>query len=765
MTDPSVGKFDFLCRLCMTSLVNGAYEIFEENTQIWKKITVCLQIKIEQNDELPKSICKSCITKLDDFYSYRESCLRTEVILINCISNCNSTSQRPLKSDNKENDDTEKEKIDDNENETSPKESGVEESLSEEKKLAVDNIKKETTENNISDVEMSPSENVGLSEDEEDEEMDEDKEGDASIANANPDKSPLTRTASLPELAEPSPEDYVLMKEETFNLDPVKDVGTSRGATSSILADYLIEFSNSKSGENDMKDKDVMESQRLRREVLPPMWDVYEKSITEKENICADGTNGEKERTVKVTHRRYIINKGAFPCSLCGECFEFDQGKRRDDFSEEKSKLYDCLTCGKVFPRRSSWKRHQSTHEDVKPFVCRMCNKGFNRKEHLSRHLLSHGSVRPYSCNVCSKQFVRKEHLTRHQLCNPACAVPVDNVLRPFGCDVCSQGFVRKEHLIRHRKRAHDLDPPEGEAEPKPFTCNVCTKTFTRREHLKRHQLIHQRDFSNSSLSSLGARLFGTGVNSKDDSYHSEVSIFPTTPILPEITLSEIGGGNDDSENRMYDSSLQNSSSMMENNDGDHLDESVQYGIGCGDEDVEMDDDADEPLPPIPVLEMNTNAVNITPTVADITKSNTFCNVCFKNFSRRSHLLRHMKRIHSMQLPPSSRRKPQQQSQPTVPQQPKSAGDENGNSLTDSSATAVATPTPPEQTYKCQLCGKVFSRRSHLERHEKNIHQLDKEANQPYECVTCGATFIQSKLLDKHMQVHGNTVPENYVWM
>lgn len=452
-----------------------------------------------------------------------------------------------------------------------------------------------------------------------------------------------------------------------------------------------------------------------------------------------------------VTHRRYIINKGAFPCSLCGECFEFDQGKRRDDFTEEKSKLYDCLTCGKVFPRRSSWKRHQSTHEDVKPFVCRLCNKGFNRKEHLSRHLLSHGSVRPYSCNVCGKQFVRKEHLTRHQLCNPACAVPVDSVLRPFGCDVCSQGFVRKEHLIRHRKRAHDLDPPEGEAEPKPFTCNVCTKTFTRREHLKRHQLIHQRDFTASALSNLtvGARLFG-GANSKDDSFQ-EVSIFQTTPLLPEITLSEVSGTADSespSINHLFDGNANN-----ENND-EHGDESgPQFGTAA-DEDVEMEDDADEPLPPIPVLEMNTNT-NVTPTVVDITKSNTFCNVCFKNFSRRSHLLRHMKRIHSMQLPPSSRRK----TQPQVTPQPKS-GDENGNSL-----DPAPVPAPVEQIYKCQLCGKVFTRRSHLERHEKNIHQLDKEANQPYECVTCGETFIQSKLLDKHMQVHGNTVPENYVWM
>lgn len=374
--------------------------------------------------------------------------------------------------------------------------------------------------------------------------------------------------------------------------------------------------------------------------------------------------------------------------------------------------------------------------------------------------MLSHGSVRPYSCSVCGKQFVRKEHLTRHQLCNPACAVPVDSVLRPFGCDVCSQGFVRKEHLIRHRKRAHDLDPPEGEAEPKPFTCNVCTKTFTRREHLKRHQLIHQRDFTASALSNLavaaGARLFASNSNSKDD--FSEVSIFPSAPILPEITLSEVLANSAETDvmnHHMFEAS-QNSSNENECGDNMMADESGVSQYAANDEDAEMEDDAEEPLPPIPVLEMNTNAVNVTPSVVDITKSNTFCNVCFKNFSRRSHLLRHMKRIHSMQLPPSSRRKPQQVQPPTK------SGDENGNSLTDSTTVAVA---PPEQTFKCQLCGKIFSRRSHLERHEKNIHQLDKEANQPYECVTCGETFIQSKLLDKHMQVHGNTVPENYVWM
>lgn len=51
-----------------------------------------------------------------------------------------------------------------------------------------------------------------------------DGEGEGGNSPENADKSPINRS-SLPELAEPSPDDYVLMKEETFNLDPAKDVG------------------------------------------------------------------------------------------------------------------------------------------------------------------------------------------------------------------------------------------------------------------------------------------------------------------------------------------------------------------------------------------------------------------------------------------------------------------------------------------------------------------------------------------------------------
>lgn len=53
MTDVSAEKFNIICRLCTSSLVDdedGAHEIFGDNVDtpksIHKKITICLQLKV-----------------------------------------------------------------------------------------------------------------------------------------------------------------------------------------------------------------------------------------------------------------------------------------------------------------------------------------------------------------------------------------------------------------------------------------------------------------------------------------------------------------------------------------------------------------------------------------------------------------------------------------------------------------------------------------------------------------------------------------------
>jgi hypothetical protein len=59
------------------------------------------------------------------------------------------------------------------------------------------------------------------------------------------------------------------------------------------------------------------------------MWDVYEKVVFSpgKENSDSSNQNGNSKLMYTVTHRRYIISKGAFPCSLCKRCFRINQGE------------------------------------------------------------------------------------------------------------------------------------------------------------------------------------------------------------------------------------------------------------------------------------------------------------------------------------------------------------------------------------------------------------------------------------------------------
>jgi len=48
-----------------------------------------------------------------------------------------------------------------------------------------------------------------------------------------------------------------------------------------VLGDYLIEYNNCKKLPNDVSnaDKDIVDNLRIRRKVLPSMWDVFEKTI------------------------------------------------------------------------------------------------------------------------------------------------------------------------------------------------------------------------------------------------------------------------------------------------------------------------------------------------------------------------------------------------------------------------------------------------------------------------------------------------------
>ncbi|KAJ9585662.1 hypothetical protein L9F63_002533, partial [Diploptera punctata] len=465
---------------------------------------------IEREDALPKSVCVTCAHKLDEFHKFRTDCAQVGLNLQSSLKNqqqqnfplepeCCLQEVEPVSSSVKT---------------TPPPEPPQQEtescSISMFSRADSPTMKKLIQRQGLGDLVITP----------------------VIPGSQNEVKS----TVSWPHVGHPTLEDYVLMKEDTFTVESSFFDNHDNRSASRLVASGQIEFHPNHIGNSAEQDKDILLAQRRKREILPPMWDVYEKVALSAGKENADMRNS--KMIYAVTRRRYIISKGAFPCSLCKRCFRINQGFDREgsewrdiyegdensaDFSNSKSSDYDeaggsntpkdikffsCHICCKVFPRRSSLKRHQRTHMDRKLFSCPLCQKGFNRKEHLSRHMMSHSGGRPFNCDICEKPFTRKEHLSRHRLCHYNEALnytAVDNPSTPEMPNPNSNDTIFDKNdqempaidLSGNNLSAVNIlvgqDDDSSSNIARPYVCDICGQGFARKEHLLRHQLRTHR--------------------------------------------------------------------------------------------------------------------------------------------------------------------------------------------------------------------------------------------------------------------------------
>uniref|UniRef100_A0A336MQH3 CSON003197 protein n=1 Tax=Culicoides sonorensis TaxID=179676 RepID=A0A336MQH3_CULSO len=108
------------------------------------------------------------------------------------------------------------------------------------------------------------------------------------------------------------------------------------------------------------------------------------------------------------------------------------------------STLYECPDCQVCYPERSILEQHMVGHNLERKFICDVCNAGLKRKDHLTRHKQSHNPQRPFICTVCLKGFKRKEQLTLH--------VVIHSGEKRHVCNECGKGFYRKDHLRKHTR-------------------------------------------------------------------------------------------------------------------------------------------------------------------------------------------------------------------------------------------------------------------------------------------------------------------------
>lgn len=136
----------------------------------------------------------------------------------------------------------------------------------------------------------------------------------------------------------------------------------------------------------------------------------------------------------------------------------------------DRKRDYICDTCGDSFYNRKEVIQHQSVHSDARPYKCEVCQYSFKIKSELKKHALIHFGPKPFACEECGKCFRSSKELVVHSV--------VHKDARPYKCSLCTKSFRFKHLLIQHARVHTGL---------KPYTCNDCQLTFRNWSNFNKH--------------------------------------------------------------------------------------------------------------------------------------------------------------------------------------------------------------------------------------------------------------------------------------
>lgn len=303
-------------------------------------------------------------------------------------------------------------------------------------------------------------------------------------------------------------------------------------------------------------------------------------------------------------------------------------------------------------------KKPKKEVDSTKPYKCSQCAYSFNRRDHLTRHSLVHSKLKPYHCSFCSKDFTRNDHLRRHQQrvhSEEVAAASLTDLSQRFVCQECKAIFSSSGHLRAHIENKHQSDFSEfitqaddplrknssngttyvivdGKKRP---VCQLCNKSFSKKDHLTRHMnSLHNSPSSPTSPTSAFESF------SPEQSFNCQMCGKRFS--RPEFLRRHL----DDAHGHPNQIDIIN-----------HLVPNNSYNIQSSSSAHESSQSMF--VPPPPYMIQNTASffgfenipMSSSSMLPKITKCVSLrehkCSICNKNFSRKYHLTRHQKSLHS----------------------------------------------------------------------------------------------------------------------
>ena len=134
--------------------------------------------------------------------------------------------------------------------------------------------------------------------------------------------------------------------------------------------------------------------------------------------------------------------------------------------SLKKLKASQCSLCKDVFQDPKSLRKHCLKH--ITESSCPFCQSHFNSRRSLVRHMERHSGDKPLPCNACGKRFHRNVNLNLHK-------------------KTCSAS-----KMVVNQLEVVEVVEKPAEKGRKLLHCSYCPRTFNRRNRLKKHHYGHR---------------------------------------------------------------------------------------------------------------------------------------------------------------------------------------------------------------------------------------------------------------------------------
>ncbi|KAM3967836.1 uncharacterized protein ACR2FA_011374 [Aphomia sociella] len=179
-----------------------------------------------------------------------------------------------------------------------------------------------------------------------------------------------------------------------------------------------------------------------------------------------------------------LIHNGTLMCN-CGKQFPTKEKMLLHhktciiDYGALMGCVYRCRQCGQTYNERFQLYKHVKEHiMKSEERICDICGHKFNGSEALSKHRKKeHSTGDLYRCKVCKLTSTDRKEIYLHVQKHTAKSEASQHL-----CESCGRSFASRATLMRHALQHEKL---------KDHNCNVCGKRFvdvkTRDQHLSEH--------------------------------------------------------------------------------------------------------------------------------------------------------------------------------------------------------------------------------------------------------------------------------------